>query len=163
MGHLQWSFWPHMSNMIRLAQQWAARSCPCSKRAQGEFCSVSSSQWGCWARSGEDALEDFSSQSSVLLLMSLLIAAGQVVMERVRIKDLCSREKEFSLCKLFMHWPRTVRFSSWLQWRMWRCHSYLWRCQKILGSWGPKCQAHLNGSWVENTKISTKINTPERC
>lgn len=53
-------------------------------------------------------------------------------------------------------WPRTVRFSSWLQWGMWRSHSCLhWRCQKILGSWGPKCQAHLDGGWVENTKIST--------
>lgn len=53
-------------------------------------------------------------------------------------------------------WPRTVRFSSWLQWGTWRSHSCLHqRCQKILGSWGPKCQAHLNGDWVENTKIST--------
>lgn len=34
-------------------------------------------------------------------------------------------------------------------------HAYNWRCQKILGSWGPKCQAHLNGGWVENTNILT--------
>lgn len=75
-------------------------------------------------------------------------------------KGICVLERSGFTVRLFVccgkgqQWPRTVRFSSW--WRMWRCRSCLpWRCQKILGSWGPKCQAHLNGGSVENAKIST--------
>lgn len=93
--------------------------------------------------------------------MGLLIASGQLRMERARIKVFLFY-RVVSLWKLLMHWgkrhkwPRTVRFSSWLHWGMWRYHSYLhWRCQKILSSWGPKCQALMNDGWVENIKIST--------
>lgn len=109
----------------------------------------------------EDEQGDFSWKSSVLLLVSLLSCRPSFD-GKSKNKGICVLERSGFTVKLFMpcgqgqQWPRTVRFSSWLHWRMWRCHSCLpWRCQKILGSWGLKCQARLNEGWVESAKIST--------